>query len=90
MKTRTEAFTGIETSGQEVRGKKFLQVGAVERGLVEYFVQQLARKGFAVRIAEGPKQIVQRVLLGPFDGPEIGAPRDALKKAGFDSFQRDC
>ena len=77
-----------ETSAGELKGHRFLQVGAVERGQLDNFVRKLARHGFAVRVAEGPSQNVVRVLFGPIERSETEAKQAELKQAGFDSFPR--
>jgi len=79
----------LEITPAEMTGHIFLQVGAVERGLVDVYVKQLARNGFTVRVAEGPSDSVKRILLGPLERSEIEAKQAALKEAGFSSFQRN-
>lgn len=70
------------------RAEKYLQVCAVDRGVGEIFVDVLARKGFVVRLAEGPDAKTFRVLVGPLEGADIAKTKAALEKVGFAPFVR--
>jgi hypothetical protein len=72
----------------QVRGQRFLQVAAVDRGVAEVFVEVLARKGFPGRVAEGPDAKTFRVLVGPLAATEIPKTKSALDQAGLTGFVR--
>lgn len=75
-------------TAEESRGKTFLQVGAIDRTSAAGFVAGLTRKGFTVRIADGPSAGTVRILVGPLSGAALAEVKDKLSSAGVASFPK--
>lgn len=75
-------------TAEESRGKTFLQVGAIDRTSAAGFVAGLTRKGFSVRIADGPSAGTVRILVGPLSGAALAEAKDKLSGAGVASFPK--
>ena len=70
-------------------GTRYIQAGAVDRGVAAVFVEYLSRKGFTAFAAPGPDPKTFRVLVGPLAGPEeIAKTRAGLEAEGFPHFLR--
>jgi len=74
---------------QPLAGRTYLQMGAVERGVGEVFVEFLKRRGLPAVLAPGPNAEIYRVLVGPLkDLDEITRVQAELQAAGFSTFLR--
>jgi hypothetical protein len=68
---------------------RFLQVGAVDKGMAEVAVEYLARKGFSARIGDSPSPGIVRVLVGPIGPSQDPAKLQAeVEVLGFRPFLR--
>lgn len=84
--TDTEA-PAVATPAASPEGDLYLQVAAIPRPDAETERKVLRERGFPTVIGESSKPGLFRVLVGPFkDLPSLHISKDALKKAGFDSF----
>ncbi|MDX2152292.1 MAG: hypothetical protein SFV54_16260 [Bryobacteraceae bacterium] len=69
-------------------GELYMQVGSVERGMAEVFVEVLKRKNMPARFVPGVKENVFRVLVGPLKRSELNETGEKLASLGFSGFPR--
>ena len=81
----------IEASlfAEPIPGSRYIQVGAVDRGVAVILTEGLRTRGFNGFIAQGPSAGIYRVLVGPFHNiPDYQAAKDAVDRMGVASFPR--
>jgi hypothetical protein len=76
-------------SGEPVRGAVYIQVGAVEKGVAQIWVEGLRTHGLPAFVAAGPSERIFRVLVGPLPNPEAYQQvKGILDRIGLENFGR--
>jgi cell division septation protein DedD len=79
----------VELFHDPVPGATYVQVGALDPGVAEVYVEVLRRKGFEAFGAPGPNKDTIRVLVGPMPNSNaVNEAREKLAASGFQSFAR--
>jgi len=75
--------------GEQVQGKVYLQVGAVEKGLAAIWAEGLRTHALSAFVAPGPSDKVWRVVIGPLPTPEsFQQAKTTLDQLGINTFGR--
>ena len=75
--------------GEQVPGKVYLQVGAVEKGLAGIWAEGLRTHGLKAFVAPGPSDKMWRVVIGPLPNPDSFQQAKAmLDQLGINTFGR--
>jgi cell division septation protein DedD len=75
--------------GEQVQGKVYLQVGAVEKGLAGIWAEGLRTHGLNAFVAPGPSDKMWRVVIGPLPNPEAYQhAKEMLDQLGINTFGR--
>ncbi len=73
----------------QVAGKVYLQVGAVEKGLAGIWAEGLRTHGLDAFVAPGPTDKMWRVVIGPLPNPDaFHQAKEMLNQLGIDTFGR--
>jgi cell division septation protein DedD len=84
-----EAGKTAPVYGDQVAGKVYLQVGAVERGLAGIWAEGLRTHGLDAFVAPGPSDKMWRVVIGPLPNPEaFQRAKTKLDELGINTFGR--
>jgi cell division septation protein DedD len=79
----------VPVYGDQVAGKVYLQVGAVDRGLAAIWGEGLSTHGLDAFVAPGPSDKMWRVVIGPLPNPEAFQRAKAkLDELGINTFGR--
>jgi cell division septation protein DedD len=74
---------------EPIPGARYIQVGAVDRGVAVILAEGLRARGFNGFIAPGPKDGIYRVLVGPFRRLEdYQTAKQAVDRMGVATFTR--
>lgn len=75
--------------GDQLTGKVYLQVGAVDKGLAGIWAEGLRTHALDAFVAPGPSEKVWRVVIGPLPNPEAyKRAKDTLDRLNINNFGR--
>ncbi|HBY61137.1 MAG TPA: hypothetical protein DEH78_15045 [Solibacterales bacterium] len=78
----------LDPDPEPASGELYLQVGSVERGMAEVFVEVLKRRNLPAKYIPGVKDNVYRVLVGPLAKSQLTSTGEQLTELGFSGFPR--
>jgi len=75
--------------GDQVQGKVYVQVGAVDKGLAAIWAEGLRTHGLDAFVAPGPSEKIWRVVIGPLPDPAAYQhAKDVLDQLVINNFAR--
>ena len=75
--------------GDQLQGKVYLQVGAVDKGLAGIWAEGLRTHGLDAFVAPGPSDKMWRVVIGPLPNPQAyQRAKDTLDRLNINNFGR--